>query len=71
MIRNAEAEIQLPTYWSMPTDNEMEPLFLEHVMLSFLVCCAGLVLGVTVFVFEIGHFKLLKSAKNPNQSSLM
>ena len=58
MIRNAQAEIQLPSYWSMPTDNEMEPLFLEHVMLSFLVCCAGLGLGVAAFGFEMGHLKL-------------
>ena len=62
MIRNAQAEIQLPSYWSMPTDNELEPLFLEHIMLSFLVCSAGLGLGVAAFGVEIGHFKL-KSAR--------
>ena len=63
MIRNAKAEIQLPSYWSMPTEKELEPLFLEHVILSFLVCCAGLGLGVAAFVFELGHFKL-KSARS-------
>ena len=58
MIRNAQAEIQLPSYWSMPTEKDLEPLFLEHVMLSFLVCCSGLGLGLVAFVFEMGHFKL-------------
>ena len=36
MIRNAQAEIKLPSFGSMPMDNEIKSLFLKHVMLSFL-----------------------------------
>ena len=57
MTRDAHAEIKLPSYWSVPTDSEMEPLFLKHVMLSFLLFSSGIVLGVVAFGFEMGFFK--------------
>ena len=57
LIRNAAAEIQFPSYWSMPTTNEMEPLILKHVMLSFLIFSAGLGLGLVAFISELGHYK--------------
>ena len=49
MIRNAQAEIKLPSFWSMPMDNEIKPLFLKHVMLSFLLGCFGIVVGLVAF----------------------
>ena len=61
MIRNAQAEIQLPSYWSMSTDTEMEPLFLKHVMLSFILCLVGLGLGLVVFGYEMGHNRFKSS----------
>ena len=49
--------IRLPSYWSMPADHEIEPLSLEHVMLSFILCLVGLGLATVAFVLENVHFK--------------
>ena len=57
MIRNAQAEIKLPSFWSMPVDNEINPLFLKHVMLSFLLGCFGIVVGLVAFGLEMLFFQ--------------
>ena len=40
------------SFWTSPTDREIEPLALVHVMLSFIICVSGLSLALMVFVME-------------------
>ena len=47
----------LPSYWTMPTDYELVPLSLVHLMLSFLICLGGLGIASIVFVTETVHDK--------------
>ena len=53
MIRNSQAIMKLPSYWTVPTDHKNEPLFLLHLTLSFLLCMGGLTLAMITFMFEI------------------
>ena len=57
MIRNSQAIMKLPSYWTVPMDHKIEPLFLLHLTLSFLLCMGGLTLAMTAFIFEIVHYR--------------
>ena len=57
MIRDSQAILKLPSYWTAPKGRKNEPLFLLHVTLSFILCMVGLALATIAFTFEIALYK--------------
>ena len=57
-ITNAQATNKLPSFWTIPTDIEIEPLALVHVMLQFILCISGLGISMIVLGIEIFHHKI-------------
>ena len=58
MINDAQAELRLASYWTMPSNYEIEPLLLSHIMLSFLLFFGGLSLATIMFVIEMAPCKI-------------
>ena len=57
LIRNSKATLGLPSYWTKPEGRKNEPLFLVHIVLSFILFLGGLTLATIAFIFEIVHHK--------------
>ena len=53
MMKSATETLKLPSYWTIPTGYEIEPLMLTHVMLAFILCLCGLSVSIVAFIFEI------------------
>ena len=50
----------LPSYWFMERDDGVEPLLIDHLILSFLLCLVGLSLAMTFFMLEYVQYKFSK-----------
>ena len=63
MKRDVKAWAKLPSWWTIPTDNELQPLALVHLMFIFILCLGGLSLSLIVFVLEyVLHKSILKKS---------
>ena len=63
MKKDVKAWAKLPSWWTIPTDNELQPLSLLHLMFIYILCLGGLSLSLIVFVLEyVLHKSILKKS---------
>ena len=58
MISDAQAELKMTSFWNKPSNYEIEPLLLSHIMLPFLLFLDGLSLATVMFVIEMDPCKM-------------